>query len=330
MKKLARGVSAFFDLLKVRCFGKRIPLVIAWAVTRRCNYRCKYCAVWKNPEPELCTREICNIIGEMASMDVKKISFTGGEPLLREDMGKIIDYTRKKNISVNLNSNGALIKERISELKNVNSFTLSLEGTEEIHDGLRQRGSFKDVLGAVDMALGNNIRVIFTATLNTYTFNSIDYLLELTRRHNAQIQFQPSKENLLYGKENNPVSLSAPEYNKIIQKIIERKKGGFKKIIRNSLAGLNHLSQWPNLKKIRCASGLITCRIDPDGKIMHCNTARSRTGAFLNCNEIGFKNAFYGLPIIYCKDCCCALRVEASYISKLDISALANAYICEK
>lgn len=330
MKKLARGILTFFDLLKVRYLGKRIPLVIAWAITRKCNYRCKYCAVWKNPAAELDIKEICNIVDEMASMDVKKISFTGGEPLLREDIGKIIDYVHQKNISINLNSNGSLIKERIAELKNISSLTLSLEGPEEIHDGLRQEGSFRDVLGAADTAIKNNIKVVFTVTLNTYTFNSIDYLLELTKRYNARIQFQPSKENLLYGKENNPVSLSTSEYNKIIQKIIESKKREYKKIIRNSLPGLKHLSQWPNLEKIRCASGLITCRIDTDGKIMHCNTVRNSINAFINCNESGFKNAFYSLPIIYCKDCCCALRVEASYVLKLNISALTNAYICEK
>lgn len=330
MKKLARGVSAFFDLLKVRCFGKRIPLVIAWAVTRRCNYRCKYCAVWKNPEPELCAKEICNIIGEMAGMDVKKISFTGGEPLLREDMGKIIDYTRKNNISVNLNSNGSLVKERISELKNVNSFTLSLEGPEEIHDRLRQKGSFKDVLDAVEMAIRNNIKVVFTTTLNTYNIYSVDYLLELTKRYNAQIQFQPSIKELLAGRESNPVTPPSLEYNKIMREIIERKRGGYKRIIRNSLTGLIYLSKWPNLKRIRCASGLITCRIQPDGRVLHCDRIPDRAGAPLNCSGGGFKNAFYGLPVISCKECCCALRVEASYISKLDISALANAYICEK
>lgn len=332
MEKLIRGISTFLDLLKVRYLGKRIPLAIAWAVTRRCNYKCKYCAVWKTPAAELDTGEIRAVIDEMAGMGVKKITFTGGEPLLRGDMGEIIDYAHQKNISVNLNSNGSLIKERISDLKNLSSLTLSLEGPEEVHDALRQKGSFKTLLEAIDIASQKNIKVVLTATLNTYNLNYIDYLLELATQYNVQIQFQPSTKNILDDKEDNPVSLSQAEYNEAMQKIIERKKRGYKKIIRNSPAGLNHLSQWPNLKKIRCASGLITGRIEPDGRVIHCDTFRNRNSinTLLNCKKDGFRNAFYGLPIISCDDCCCALRVEASYILKLNISALTNAYFCER
>lgn len=329
MKKLILAASALFDLLKVRFLGRKIPIVIAWAVTRRCNYRCKYCAAWDTPTMELDTKEICNIIDEMAGMGLKKITFTGGEPLLREDIGKIIDYAHQKNISVNLNSNGSLIKERIAELKNLDSLTLSLEGPEEIHDGLRQKGSFKNVLAAIDVASKRNIRVALTVTLNTCNLKYINYLLELASQHNVQIQFQPSIKNLLYSSEGNPVSLSANEYGEAMSKIIEFKKKGYKKIIKNSLSGLNHLSQWPNLKKIKCASGLITCRIQPDGQVIHCDRVSiNRVNTTLNCSDDGFRNTFYRLPIIFCKDCCCALRVEASYILKLDISALTNAYLC--
>src|SRR3990167_5645714 len=328
MKKLILGILTFLDLLKVRFLGKRVPLAIGWAVTRRCNYRCKYCAVWKTSMAELGTKAICNVIDEMASLGVKEITFTGGEPLLRDDIGVIIDYAHQKNISVNLNSNGSLIKKRISELKNLSALTLSLEGPEEIHDSLRQKGSFGDVLEATDIAFRNNIKVVFTTTLNTYNFNYIDYLLGLAKQYNVQIQFQPSLKELLAGREDNPVTLSSIEYNKIMRKILERKKGKYKKIIKNSLAGLTHLSQWPNLRNIKCASGLITCRIEPDGTVLHCDRILGNSiNTFLNCAKVGFKNAFYMLPIIFCKDCCCALRVEAGYILKLNISALVNAYL---
>lgn len=330
MKKQIRQLSALSGLLRAGFFAKRFPLVVAWAVTYRCNYRCKYCAAWKAPAAELGTGEICNIIDEMAGMAVKKISFTGGEPLLREDMGKIIDYSHQKNISVNLNSNGSLIKKRISELKNLSALTLSLEGPEEIHDRLRQRGSFKDVLDAADAAIRNNIKVIFTSTLNTYNLDSIDYLLGLAMSYNAQIQFQPSIKELLAGSEENPVALHPSEYHAIMKKIIERKGGMHKRTIRNSLAGLMYLSKWPNLEKLRCASGLITCRIQPDGTVLHCDRMPEMAGAPLNCAKDGFGNAFYSLPVIFCKECCCALRVEAAHMLKLSICALVNAYLSEK
>lgn len=330
MEKFIRRFSIFLDLLKVKYLGKRVPLSVSWAVSRRCNYRCKYCAIWRTSTEELDTKNICKIIAEMADSGVKKISFTGGEPLLREDIGIIIDYAHQKNIPVNLNSNGSLIRQRISELKKISMLTLSLEGPEEIHDSLRQKGSFKNVIEAMDIALKNNIKVVLSTTLNTLNLNHIEYLLELSRCYNVKIQFQPSVRKILGGEGYNPVSIYSEEYNKIMKRIIDMKRGKHKKIIKNSLAGLIHLSQWPNLKKIKCASGLITCRIEPNGDVLHCERIhRQRINPPLNCIKNGFKNAFYGLPIIFCKDCCCALRVEASYISQLNISTLANAYLHE-
>lgn len=330
MKKLILTISAAFNLFKVRFLKKRVPLVIGWALTKRCNYRCKYCRIWRTSVGELSTKEICIIINEMADMGLKKVSFTGGEPLLRDDIGKIIDYACGKNVSVAINSNGSLIKEKLLEIKKISSLGLSLEGPEEIHDSLRQNGSFQCILEAARLATANNINVTFNTTLNTYNFDHIDFLLRLAERYNAQIIFQPSTYKVLEGTEDNPVSLSPEKYSQAMKMILERKKYRYRKIIRNSIAGLVHLSQWPNLKMIRCASGLISCRIEPDGGIFHCARMKDKMTTPLNCKEMGFKNAFYGLRPILCNDCSCALRVEASYILKLDISALINAYLCER
>jgi len=326
MNKLSSAFLTALDLLKVKFFGKRIPLIVGWCITKRCNYRCKYCEAWKMPSQELNTKEICDIINEMKDFGVRKLTFTGGEPLLRDDIGEIINYAHEKNICVGINSNGSLLRTKIAELKNIDYIGLSLEGPAEAHDILRQTGSFRDVMEATCIAVANNIKVTFNTTLNTINFNYIDYLLNLAKQYKVQIVFQPSTEKLLAGEENNPVSLPTPKYIQAINKIIENKKGKYRKIIRNSLVGLEHLSYWPNLKKIKCAGGFITCRIEPEGNVFHCARVKNTVRFPLNCKEVGFKKAFYNLNSIFCRECSCAFRVEASYILQLNISALINAF----
>lgn len=329
MKKLRFLFLTVIDLFKVKVLGKKIPLAVSWCITKRCNYRCMYCGTWKIPSQELSTSEICNIIDEMKKSGVRKITFTGGEPLLRDDIGEIVDYVHKKDILVNINSNGSLFKIKIHKLRNLDSLGLSLEGPEEVHDVLRQKGSFKDVMEAVDIAVANKIKISFSVTLNSLNFNCIDYLLNLAKRHKTRIVFQPSTEKLLGGEEINPVSLTAVKYSQTVNRIIQYKAGEYRRIIRNSLAGLKHLSSWPNLKGINCPGGFITCRINSDGSVFHCAKAKDRVEFPLNCIEDGFRKAFNNLSPITCSMCSCALRVEASYILRLNLAALMNAFLVE-
>ena len=330
MRKIILGISTSLALFKVKFLGKRVPLAIGWAITKRCNYRCKYCASWQTNTEELNTKEICDIIDEMASVGVKRILFTGGEPLIREDIGKIIDYSYRKYIFVYINSNGSLVKDKISDLKNISYLGLSLEGPPEVHDALRQKGSFQCVLEAAQTAAFHKIQVIFNTTINSCNYGYIDYLLNLAAQHNAQIVFQPSTAKMLFGTKDNPVALNSENYAEAATKIIDRKKGRYSKTIRNSVTGLVHLSRWPSLPMIRCAGGLISCRIEPDGSVFHCAIIKDILDTPPNCKNKGFKNAFYNLPSILCNKCCCALRVEAGYVLRLNISALTAAYTCEK
>ena len=61
------------------------------AVNEHCNLRCIYCMPeegihFRTEERLLKTEEICRIIELMSGMGVSKIRFTGGEPLLRNDL----------------------------------------------------------------------------------------------------------------------------------------------------------------------------------------------------------------------------------------------------
>jgi len=97
-------------------FKKRFPLAVGWNITYRCNLQCKYCGWWENRASELNTKDIIGLIKELAFLGTKFISFSGGEPLLREDLGDIIDFCKMKGIYVSINSNGTLVKEKIKNI----------------------------------------------------------------------------------------------------------------------------------------------------------------------------------------------------------------------
>ena len=94
------------------------------AVNERCNFRCIYCMPEKgtsfNSQNKLLTcNEIFKLIEIMADLNVEKIRFTGGEPLLRKSIPKIIGFaSRIPSISsINLTTNGFLLSNYIESLQ---------------------------------------------------------------------------------------------------------------------------------------------------------------------------------------------------------------------
>ena len=108
--------SAFFRLYILR---STVPISVNISVTDRCNFSCTHCNIPKRQSKELATKEIFTIVDALDKAGTMKISLCGGEPLMRQDIGQIIDYIKSKKIMADIVTNGALVRQKIDEIKNV-------------------------------------------------------------------------------------------------------------------------------------------------------------------------------------------------------------------
>lgn len=152
---------------------KPAPNKLWIAVTNACNLRCPHCLVGAGvrSKNELSSEKICQIIKEASRLGVKRIAFTGGEPLLRSDIMDLIKYASSFGIRTYLETNGALLTNNlINKLKNsgLGVLNLSLDGpTTEIHDKIRsKKGLFKKLIRSIYDAvkIGLDVRVYCTIT----------------------------------------------------------------------------------------------------------------------------------------------------------------------
>ena len=150
-------LSAACAVLKVKIFKKSVPLALSWALTFRCNQRCKYCGIWQNECEELGTKDILSSLKQFKRLGTKWISFTGGEPLLREDIGKIIKQAKENGMYVSISSNGRLVPEKINQLIGIDRIKLSLDGPPQLNDQIRGEGSFQAVEEAIKVCKKNSI-----------------------------------------------------------------------------------------------------------------------------------------------------------------------------
>jgi len=76
------------------------PFYASFKVTWRCNFRCEFCDVWRRRTDDLATGDVKRILDDLASSSVVLVSFEGGEPLLREDIGQILEYASRLPIYI--------------------------------------------------------------------------------------------------------------------------------------------------------------------------------------------------------------------------------------
>ena len=116
----------------------RVPLNIEITLTNRCNNRCVYCRSCELPQEDVLTTKILKrVLDEMKFCGTQRVHFTGGEIMLREDLGEVISYAKKLGLFVGIVTNGHRVADRINELKELDIVFVSYEGPPHIHSRLR-------------------------------------------------------------------------------------------------------------------------------------------------------------------------------------------------
>ena len=147
--------------------------VVVWNITKRCNLKCIHCYAHAKATPadnELTTDEGKALIDDLAAFGSPVILFSGGEPLMREDLPELAEYAVSKGMRAVISTNGTLITPEVAKkLKEIGlSYVgISLDGMEKTHDHFRgQKGSFQAALEGIKNCQAAGIKVGLRFTVN--------------------------------------------------------------------------------------------------------------------------------------------------------------------
>ncbi|MFW9990394.1 MAG: radical SAM/SPASM domain-containing protein [Candidatus Odinarchaeota archaeon] len=126
------GSSPMLRVLKAsimsRIFRHTFPVAMTFAVTYKCQCTCKHCSAGRHLRHdlrELSTKEAKALIDQSQNLGVSLIAFTGGEPLLRDDIYELISYVDKRKALPILFTNGLLLtEENIDKLVKAGLYSL--------------------------------------------------------------------------------------------------------------------------------------------------------------------------------------------------------------
>jgi MoaA/NifB/PqqE/SkfB family radical SAM enzyme len=266
-------------------FRKKIPLRIAYFCTFRCNLQCKYCGLWKTKREEMTTEQVKSMIDEFADAGTLFWMFTGGEPLLRKDIGELVTYVRNKDIVTGLVSNGVLLGKRLDELSDLNYIVISLDGPEYVNDKLRGKGSYNKALNSIKKAVDEGFDVTINSVIsNESTKNDFEGLKEVISMANElgiKVNFSVLYEDFT----NKGVSLLSEEKLVPALRFIKSQKKKANVVMSNNcINALTKANKWRT-----CYAGRLFCDVTPDGKVVPC-LFKPDNG--VNGLEHGFVKAF--------------------------------------
>ena len=121
--------------------ARRMPVLVHFEVTLRCNARCDFCDYWRT-DPSARAQELNSYADAARFFNPMLVTFTGGEPLLRRDLEALVatvsGAVRLKYIML-LTHGGMLSPDRARSLwsAGVNQFNISLDYLDDRHDQAR-------------------------------------------------------------------------------------------------------------------------------------------------------------------------------------------------
>lgn len=161
------------------------PLGIELKITNKCNLGCAHCiANSGSPSPnELKTAEIFRVIDQAKQMRAFYFNLTGGEPLLRRDVYRILDYVAENDLRACLTTNATLINSKIAAKikKRVQFVRVSLDGScPAVHEKIRNSpGSFSRTLRGILCLRKQQIHVSLLTVVSMHNLDDLENICDL-------------------------------------------------------------------------------------------------------------------------------------------------------
>ncbi len=240
ISKLYCGSVESSDVLRYGRHSARLPShmlqfsedkkpVVVWNMTQRCNLRCVHCyahAINADHAAELTTEEGKTLLDDLARFGCPVVLFSGGEPLLREDLVELADYAVQKGMRAVVSTNGTLItQDKARALKRVGlSYVgISLDGREPTNDRFRgSSGAFRAAVAGIRRAQEAGIKVGLRFTINRMNHEEVSPLFDFLEQMDIpRICFY----HLVYagrGSEMVREDLSRDQTRKVVDLIMDR------------------------------------------------------------------------------------------------------------
>lgn len=194
MKQL--DADTFLGLLSTKASASRRPEGVTFELTYGCNLRCVHCY---NPTHralphELTTSEICALLNQIVDLGVLTVTFTGGEPSVRPDIGDILQSARRQGLMIHLMTNATRITPSFTDLlqeAGASQINVSIYGaTEAVYERMTAvPGSYRQFQQGLLHLAAAALPVVVRMPVTTINHEEIQACRELVESLHMKFQY---------------------------------------------------------------------------------------------------------------------------------------------
>jgi len=261
---------------------------VQWHLTEKCNLHCRHCYQTGKRSDEMSLPEIKETVNEISDtlgewQETYGVNFspsvnlTGGEPFLHKGLLEVLSEISNHGFDIYILTNGTLIdKKKAKGLFDlgVKGVQVSIEGTEEIHESIRGRGSYSASMNGVRDFLDAGLKVTLNVTLSSLNADNFMDMIELSSKLGVHrlgfSRLVPSGRGKSLLKE----MLAAETVKGLYDRIFSMNTGPLEIVtgdpVASQLINKTVNSDLGDVPTGGCAAGISGLTIMPDGTLVPC------------------------------------------------------------
>lgn len=242
------------------------PMTMIMMINRGCNLRCDFCDLYEDPE-RMPLELALKIIDEAATLGVKTVVFTGGEPFLHSGLWSMIRRANDLGMGTNVTTNGTLIEKHLDKIvdSGLASVSVSIDGLKETHEALRKiQGCHDKTLEGIELLKGKGIHTNIYFVVTGVNVQELPQVYSLAQSLGCGFDFWPVNDaHHLY--------LVTPEHRDQYRAAIDTLAHSDEAVLAKRdyyYAGLDYHAGWD--KRVRCLGLIEQFGVNLKGELVPC------------------------------------------------------------
>lgn len=279
-------------------------MLVSWNTTNACNLQCKHCYrdAGLKKEDELTTFQAKKLIDEISKAGFKIMIFSGGEPLLREDIYELVEYARFFGLRPVFGTNGTLITREVAlklKEKGAMAMGISLDSVNpEKHDNFRGiDGCWQKAVDGMKACKEVGLPFQIHTTVMDWNYDEVedltDFAVEIGAIAHHVFFLVPTGRAVNIEEE----SLRTDRYEALLRRIMKKQKEVDIELKPTCAPQFMRIAKQMGVNTRftkGCLAGTAYCIINPIGKVQPCAYLEVEAG---NVKDNSFVDIWQNSPV---------------------------------
>jgi pyrroloquinoline quinone biosynthesis protein E len=275
------------------------PLWLLAELTYRCPLHCAFCynpVNYTDHRDELSTAQWIDVLQQARKLGAAQLGFSGGEPLMRDDLEELVAEAHRLGFYTNLITSGVgLTDARLDVLKanGLDHIQLSFQdSTQELNDFLSSTRTF-DLKNRVARSIkAHGFPMVLNCVLHRYNLPHVDKIIDMALAMGAEFLELANTQYYGWAHANRAQLMPTAEQLREAEAVVER----YRKEIGNRCKIFFVVPDYFETRPKRCMNGWgsVFLGVAPDGAALPCHSARSLPGlTFPNVKDTPLEHIWF-------------------------------------